>query len=145
MKVLGCIGAGSFGKVLKVEIDGSIFAVKKVKRLVWRFSLNSTAMMIVGRFNRSKNRRKFSYNVSITPISFDIIALLGKETIIASPWSTSTDILSAQYSSPYKAKPELSTLSFKYCLHWGIWNELASSIGTLNLRIYLFLKKDFLR
>jgi len=145
MKVLGCIGAGSFGKVLKVEIDGSIFAVKKVKRLVWRFSSNSTARMIVGRFNKWKNRHKFSHNASITPISSDITALLGKETIIASPWSTSTDILSAQYSSLFKAKPKLSTLLFKYCLRWGFWNELASSIGTLNLRIYLFLKKDFLR
>jgi hypothetical protein len=34
MKVLGCLGAGSFGKVLKVQIDGEIFAVKKVRRLL---------------------------------------------------------------------------------------------------------------
>jgi hypothetical protein len=36
MKVLGCIGEGSFGKVLKVEIGGEIFAVKKVQCFVVR-------------------------------------------------------------------------------------------------------------
>ena len=30
MKVLGCVGAGSFGKVLKVQMDSQILALKQV-------------------------------------------------------------------------------------------------------------------
>jgi hypothetical protein len=30
MKMLGCLGAGSFGKVYKVEVGGELYALKKV-------------------------------------------------------------------------------------------------------------------
>jgi hypothetical protein len=30
MKLLGCIGAGSFGKVFKLELEGDLYAIKKV-------------------------------------------------------------------------------------------------------------------
>lgn len=41
MKVLGCLGAGSFGKVFKVEFDGALYAVKKVTPTLARFLLIS--------------------------------------------------------------------------------------------------------
>jgi hypothetical protein len=34
MKVLGCVGAGSFGKVFRVEVGGEIFALKRVETVL---------------------------------------------------------------------------------------------------------------
>lgn len=59
MKVLGCIGAGSFGKVLKVAVGEDVFAVKKVDVSLFRLCCNSTARMIVGKCNRSKSKPKY--------------------------------------------------------------------------------------
>lgn len=36
MKVIGCIGRGSFGTVLKVEVNKELYAVKKVYSFICR-------------------------------------------------------------------------------------------------------------
>lgn len=59
MKVLGCIGAGSFGKVFKVRVDDDFFAVKRVRNDGFRSRLSSIVRMIVGRCNRSRKRQGF--------------------------------------------------------------------------------------
>jgi len=47
MKVIACIGTGAFGKVYKVEVQGQVFALKKVPLLSPRFPWSLTAKMIV--------------------------------------------------------------------------------------------------
>lgn len=87
MKVLGCIGAGSFGKVFKVRIGDDLFAVKRVTHAGFRSRCNSIARMIVGTCKRFKKRRGYSRIACIIPILSDITLRIGRGITIALRWS----------------------------------------------------------
>lgn len=112
MKVLGCIGAGSFGKVFKVKVGDDFFAVKRVSVIWIRSLLSSIARMIVGTCNRYKNRQGYWRSVCIIPILSDITLHIDREITIALLWSMSKEDPSAISACPL-IKRWLSPLSLR--------------------------------
>lgn len=87
MKVVGCIGAGSFGKVFKVRIGDDLFAVKRVTHAGFRSRWNSIVRMIVGTCRRFKNKPGFSRIACTIPILSDITLRIDRGITIALRWS----------------------------------------------------------
>ena len=142
MQVLGCVGAGCFGKVLKVRLGEDVFALKQVAVMPLRFSCSSTVGRTASSCSVCNERYSYCLAACTTPTSFVATPPSAKMTASTSSCSTPDIAPSTTSFCPYNCHNS-SMSSPSLLLPSNTSRPTASYTATSNLPTSSSLKRDY--